>query len=456
LLVSGSVLDPQQAVARHGAVAILRTTMSEKNPLTVAEWREASAVDAASAARAWWRRSQLLDAGLARSVLAYLPGIEELEKRFAAAAEAGGELAGVPYLAKDLFDVAGWPTTASSTFLSRERGLPGEDARIVSDLERGGAVVVGKTHLNEFAYGLSGENAHFGDCPHPECASLLSGGSSSGSAWAVGAGLVPFALGTDTGGSIRVPASFCGLFGLRLWPEHPWSRGGAFPLAPSFDTAGLLTRTAIDLGTLLPLLAVVCEGGLAKSRRPGLWLGDPTGKIAESLVEAMKRVAERFDAKLDPELAAQFAVEVAPSREAFNVLQSSEALEIHEPWIDVFAESYDPSTRAKIVRAREWTSDQRDQAASTREQVSAAFAELFQRYDFLLLPAVPCPAVSKSELTADFRESLLGLTTPVSLAGLPTLTIPLFLDPIRTVGIQAVFPPERLIAVVGRLLKAAS
>lgn len=425
--------------------------------MTVAEWREITATDAAKAARIWWQRARLLDAGLARAVLAYLPGEAELIERFERAREVRGELTGVPYLAKDLFDVAGWPTTASSTFLASERGVPESDAAVVTALGRAGAVVAGKTHLNEFAYGLSGENAHFGDCPHPECASLLSGGSSSGSAWAVGAGLVPFALGTDTGGSIRVPASFCGLFGLRLWPEHPWSREGCFPLAPSFDTAGLLTRTAIDLGTLLPVLGSVEDGtSTARSRRAGLWLGDPTGRIAPTLLKAMARMAERFECVVDEELASQFAVEVAPARESFNVLQSSEALEGHAPWIDRFAEAYDPVVRARIVRARDWTEEQREQAVVGREQVIAAFAELLQGYDFLVFPAVPCPAVAKADLTPEFRETLLGLTTPASLAGLPVLTLPLFLDPLRTVGLQAIFPRERLAAVVGRLLRATA
>ncbi|MBI3885075.1 MAG: hypothetical protein HY302_05020, partial [Opitutae bacterium] len=122
-------------------------------------------------------------------------------------------LASIPYLVKDLFDVAGLPTNAGSAFLAKVRPTPARSSSLVRRLDELGAVFAGKTHLVEFAAGLTGENRTCGDCPHPRFADRLSGGSSSGSAALVGAGVVPFALGTDTGGSVRVPAAFCGVYG---------------------------------------------------------------------------------------------------------------------------------------------------------------------------------------------------------------------------------------------------
>ncbi len=180
------------------------------------------------------------------AALAYVPQIDGLRQAFAMAEHSAGSLRGVPYVLKDLFDLSGIPTGAGSTFLPTVRPLPKKNADMVRSLEEHGAVCCAKTHLNEFAYGLTGENPHFGDCPHPRLDYSLAGGSSSGTAWAVGSGLVPFGIGTDTAGSIRVPSAFCGLFGLRL-PHLQWATRGCFPLAPSFDTVGWLTRTPEDM-----------------------------------------------------------------------------------------------------------------------------------------------------------------------------------------------------------------
>jgi len=143
-----------------------------------------------------------------------------------------GTPAGDPYLLKDLFDVPGLPTRAGSSFLPEVREVPAVASRIVREMGAAGAVLAGKTHLFEFAWGLTGENAHFGDCEHPRFQGRTSGGSSSGSAAAVAAGIVPLAIGTDTGGSVRVPAAFCGIYGYRGAPGSPLI-SDAVPLAPA-------------------------------------------------------------------------------------------------------------------------------------------------------------------------------------------------------------------------------
>jgi Asp-tRNA(Asn)/Glu-tRNA(Gln) amidotransferase A subunit family amidase len=189
-----------------------------------------------------------------------------------------GPLGGVPWVLKDLFDVAGMKTLASSRLLESLSSPAESDAAVVRDLKQAGTVLIGKTHLNEFAYGLDGVNSHFGTVPNPQVPGALAGGSSSGSAWAVASGLVPLAVGTDTGGSIRVPAAYCGLYGFRMVPEHPWSRKGAFPLAPRFDTAGWLTWHRRDLVEMLRWMGGRsgggCGAGLALTPElPGLTSG---------------------------------------------------------------------------------------------------------------------------------------------------------------------------------------
>src|SRR5580658_846459 len=205
--------------------------------MTFSEWQQLSP---GSAAREVLRRVDAhLGAAQRRAVVAALVDESALEAAFASAPP-GSPLRGVPYFVKDLFDVAGMPTFAGSSFLPEVRPAPDRDSQIVGELRSAGAVLAGKTQLFEFAWGLTGENAHYGDCEHPGFPGRTSGGSSSGSAAAVAADIVPFAIGTDTGGSTRVPAAFCGIFGFRGSPHSPLI-SDSVPLAPSFDTAGWFT-----------------------------------------------------------------------------------------------------------------------------------------------------------------------------------------------------------------------
>src|SRR3954464_13523162 len=167
-----------------------------------------------------------------RAAIALLLSRDELTARFKAAPR-GTPLGGVPFFAKDLFDFAGGPTRAGSTFLESVRPTPKHDGAFARTLRAAGAVFVGKTHLHEFASGVTGENPHYGDVEHPRFPGRTTGGSSSGSAAAVAAGIVPFATASDTGGSVRLPAAFCGIFGYRGVPHDPWI-ADAFPLSPSF------------------------------------------------------------------------------------------------------------------------------------------------------------------------------------------------------------------------------
>ncbi len=230
------------------------------------EWQQLAPEAAAREVR---RRADSLSAAQRRAVLAVLPREADLSAAFASA-PLGTPLRGIPFLLKDLFDVVGMPTFAGSSFLPEVRPTPPVDSRIVTNLRAAGAVLAGKTQTFEFAWGLTGENAHYGDCEHPRFPGRTSGGSSSGSAAAVAAGIVPFAIGTDTGGSVRVPAAFCGIYAYRGVP-HNELIADAVPLAPSFDTAGWFTGNAADMRLALSALV----GLRASERTPrGMLLGD--------------------------------------------------------------------------------------------------------------------------------------------------------------------------------------
>lgn len=345
-----------------------------------------------------------------------------------------GPLQGVPYGLKEAFDLRDYPTTGSSLTPCLSRSPIRKNSAVVERLAELGAVCVAKTQMNELAYGLSGENPHFGDCPHPTIPSALSGGSSSGSAYLVGSGTLPLAVGTDTGGSIRVPAAWCGIFGVRWTPGYMTE--GMMPLAESFDTVGWFTKDAGSMqetiqawfgeaatssGTKLRLAALPADDYLEKESRHRL------GQILERLPLTPWADSATLDAMLPD------------ARLAFNILQSTEAYRHHEELIAAHGALIDPAVVSRILRARDWTAKQLEWAASIRDQICAMFAAFFDAFDCLVMPICPGPARPMTRAKAKLREDTLNLTTPASLAGLPALAVPVFLDEMRSVGLQFIF-----------------
>jgi len=398
--------------------------------MTFAEWQQLAPDQAA---RELLRRAQALPTPQRQATIVRLPSVAELETRFTAAPH-GSPLAGVPYFLKDLFDVAGEPTLAGSTFLTQVRSAPTTDSALVTTLRAAGAVLAGKAHLHEFAYGLTGENPHYGDPEHPRFPGRISGGSSSGSAALVAGGVAPFAIGTDTAGSIRVPASFCGLFALRLTPRHPWI-ADAFPLAPSFDTAGWFTATAADLQTA----TVALLGDHADVQPPrGVYL-EPHG-LQSDVAAACRGIALTFGSPADRATHEAWSAVMASAAEHYSVLSSLEASAVHAAWAERFRNHYDPAVWHRLVRGKQWTPQQIDAAHAGAAAVRQWWTDFFRSYDFLVLPATPMPALTKAQCTGENRIRLLALATPVSLAGLPALTVPVQLRNGLTTGLQIVVP----------------
>lgn len=396
--------------------------------MTFQEWR---ALSPGAAARELHARVGRLSSAQQRAALADLCDKNQLATRFAATPR-DRPLGGVPFLAKDLFDVAGLATRAGSTFLPEVRPVPTQDSALIRAFAEIGGICAGKTQMHEFAYGITGENPHFGDCEHPRFPGRTTGGSSSGSAAAVAAGIVPLALGTDTGGSVRVPAAFCGLFGFRLTPGDAWI-ADAFPLARSFDTAGWFTANAADLRTVLAALV-----GLPPAGHPprGCYL-EPSGLDPE-VAQACRRAAERFAPMADAAARDHLLTGFSRAIETYTTIVAAEAWTVHQPWADRYRARYDPAVWQRLLRARALSRAEIDVARRDLEAVRQLWTTFFQTYDFLVLPASPTPALTKAECTLENRLRILALTAPASLGGLPVLTIPVPLAAGLTTGLQIV------------------
>jgi Asp-tRNA(Asn)/Glu-tRNA(Gln) amidotransferase A subunit family amidase len=397
------------------------------DPLPFDGWRELSPPAAAREVRA---RIAALSPPLRSAALAWLRPEHELAREL----ETGrrGPLGGIPYLLKDLFDVAGAPTHAGSSFLARVRPIA-QDSAIVTRLRGAGAALAGKTHLVEFAAGLTGENRTFGDCPHPHLPDRLAGGSSSGSAALVAAGVVPFAIGTDTGGSVRVPAAFCGVFGYRGTPGDPLITD-AFPLSQSCDTAGWFTANARDMQVALDVL-LGASRPLATPPR-GAYLQANDLLPSPSVDAACARAAERFASPVDAASRDALLSSWRDAVDAYVTVVMAEAHATHRRWLEPHRPEYDPVIWQRFSDAGRTPPERIAAARAAFARVRATFAEFFRTHDFLVLPCAPLPALTKAECTPEARRAILTFTSPASLGGLPGLAVPVPLAGGLTAGLQ--------------------
>lgn len=404
-------------------------------PLPLAGWQ---ALTPEYRAREVYARILMLPTAVRNAAIVQARSEADLARDFAEADQPKpGPLRGAPYFLKDLFDVAGSPTAAGSTFLASIRPVAGDGA-VVTRLRECGAVLAGKSQLVEFASGLTGENPHFGDCPHPRFPGRLAGGSSSGSAALVAAGVVPLSIGSDTGGSIRVPAAFCGLFGFRLCPRDRFI-ADAFPLAPSLDTAGGFAATAGDLLALYEAFAGTVPAPGAALRgcyAPGSVLGAVMDPAIES---ACARAAAGFSERIDSATQDALVAGCRGAVDAYATIGMSEANAIHRDWLAPYRAHYDPVIWQRFSDAGRYPHEQLDGAAATRRKVMDFWHEFFGDHDFLVFPSAPCVAPRKAECTPELRRNILALTAPASLGGLPCLAIPVGLGDGLTAGLQVVF-----------------
>jgi Asp-tRNA(Asn)/Glu-tRNA(Gln) amidotransferase A subunit family amidase len=332
-----------------------------------------------------------------------------------------GLLHGIPTALKDLVDTAGVRTTAASLVFAQR--VPNSDAPIVTQLREAGAVLVGKTNLHEFAYGGSGMISAYGIVRNPLDPARVAGGSSSGSAAAVAAGLCFAAIGTDTAGSIRLPAACCGVVGLK--PTYGLiSAQGVIPLAETYDHVGPITRTVADAEAVMRVLAPKLHG--AKTDR--LRIAVARKYFFDALDRDVARVIEEALSHVGAQAASMREIDVPVEED--RTAQTYESYRYHAERVAATPELYDPQTLARILRGRDVAPEQYESALARTHALRARTSTLFDDVDVILTPTVPIPPPTIAELKADpatlrARELLmLRNTRPFNVLGVPTVTVP--------------------------------
>jgi len=376
-----------------------------------------------------------------------------------AAGQPLGPLAGVPFAVKNLFDVTGLPTRAGSK-INRELGPAADDQPLIERLEAAGAVLVGALNMGEYAYDFTGENVHDGNAHNPHDTTRMTGGSSSGSGAAVAGGLVPLALGSDTNGSIRVPSSFCGLFGLK--PTYGrLTRARSFPFVSSLDHLGPLARSTRDLALAYDAMQgpdaedPVCTDRPAEPATPSLARGTEGLRIAvaggyfrkgafpEACV-AVQRVAAALRANTDIEIP-----EAGRARAAAYVITASEGAALHLDRLRRRANDFDPATRDRLIAGAMIPAALVNRAQKFRRWYRGEVLKLFETVDAILAPATPCtaPAIGQQTFVLDgielpLRPNIGVYTQPISFIGLPAVAVPVPLSPMP-IGVQIIAAPWR-------------
>lgn len=364
---------------------------------------------------------------LARDAARTLEQAEQQERR-CAGQQSPPPLLGVPVSLKDCFDLQGFITSSGSRYYASHRAPAAADSAVAAMLKRAGAVITGKTHMQQLAYGITGENRDYGDCLQPADATALTGGSSSGGAASVQEGSALAAIGTDTGGSIRVPAALCGLAGYRAsLGLADWQ--GAGHLAPSFDTIGWLFRDLRDAPRLAAALGFpgpALDDPVGQARAlPELSIGCVAGELIEDCDAVVLQSLAEWKDRLERSGATVDEVDGSSWIGAYDIfapIQAHEAAQLHRG----LYENFEPAIVDRLRWGASLSAEEVERWCLKCREFIVTTTVLFGGRDFLLMPASP---VTKLEARADHsaaRPRILRHTTPASVAGLPVVVLPAY------------------------------
>lgn len=413
------------------------------------------------------KAAAVIDAALKRiaeaepTVNAFTDIMAERAAKRAAEIDAGkhrGPLAGVPFAVKNLFDIAGLPTRAGSK-INVDGPKAARDGALVRKLEAAGAILVGGLNMGEYAYDFTGENAHYGPSRNPRDTTRMTGGSSGGSGAAVAAGEVPLALGSDTNGSIRVPSSLCGLFGLK--PTYGrLSRAGSFPFVDAFDHLGPIARSTEDLALSFDAMQGADPDDPVCTHLPPeptlSHLGEGIGGLRIAIAgdyfarggepeafEAVATVANALGATKTVVLP-----QAAAARAAAYVITAIEGGQLHLPRLRARPQDFDPDTRERFMAGALLPGAWYVKAQRFRRHYRANVLKIFDETDIVLAPATPCTAPKLGQVMMKLggvdlpvRANLGLFTQPISFIGLPVVVAPLQRPGGLPIGVQIIAKP---------------
>ncbi|MEG3755046.1 amidase [Psychromonas arctica] len=342
-------------------------------------------------------------------------------------ATGSGLLNNKSFVFKDLFDVAGFITGAGNPAWLNSHESADNTSPLIDKLLSQGANCVGRVQTDELAYSLNGQNIHYGTPTNPIAPNCLPGGSSSGSAVAVAIKEADFSIGTDTGGSVRVPASYCGLFGLRP-TLGKLDLSSAFTLSTSFDTAGIFSR---DLSLLSDVFITLAEDKKTGQKAAQIYLDDTLAKsLSEARLTSLQAWCQTSSIKLlDCNLLAELAIELDQLSLLFRTIQGYEIIQEHGQWLTKYGDTLDPSILLRVDWARTITSAEYHDAKKQQQDFTDKVTNYLQQLNGLfVLPTTPSGApllTLTGEKLADYRSQLMGLTSIAGLSGLPQLHLPM-------------------------------
>ncbi len=359
-----------------------------------------------------------------------------------------GPLAGVPFAVKDLYDVAGLPTTAGAKM--RIDAPPAQrDAVVVSRLKAAGAVLIGTLNMDEYAYGFATVNPHFGTTRNPHDVHRLAGGSSGGSAAAVAAGFVPLTLGSDTNGSVRVPAALCGLWGIRP-ADGAISVEGTFPFVKILDTVGPFTRSAAELELVYSLMSgtSLSHSALSETTRAPR-IARLSGWFAKDACPEVLAALDKVMAHLGVSNIADMP-EAETARSASYLITAAQGGALHLDTMRTRAMEYDPAVRDRLLAGAMLPASIYQNAMDFRSYFRKRVKLLFEQYDVLIAPTTPvvAPRIDQATILIDGKPASarahLGIyTQPLSLAGIPVVSAPYNVTNGMPIGLQFATAPGR-------------
>ena len=369
-------------------------------------------------------------------------------------------LAGVPYAVKNLFDIADEITLAGGR-INASNPAARRDARLVQRMREAGAVLVGALNMDEHAYGFTTENSHYGACRNPHDISRIAGGSSGGSAAAVAGGLVPLTLGSDTNGSIRVPASLSGILGLKPTFGRI-SRSGSQPFVASLDHLGPMARCSEDLSQVYDAIQGTDPQDHFQADKPNTETFSQLKRGQQGLrtavlggyfstwcdghaKDAVRQIAQALEAQEEIDMP-----QAELARSAAFIISASEGGNQYLPKLRSIAQQFEPLSRERLLAGAMIPAAWYVQAQRFRHQFQQQVLPLFDHWDILIAPATPCPATLIGQETIHIngqdlptRASMGMLTQPVSFLGLPVVTVPVTTATGLPIGLQLIAPPWR-------------